>query len=62
MNCISVICILAKKWYLMHMCVSWLCPLKHNGTKSVYFKYSVLGLGPVLSCKLNYGFSLLGYK
>ena len=23
-----VICKLAKKWYLMYMCISWLCPFK----------------------------------
>ena len=28
MDCVSVICKLAMKWYLMRMCASWLCPFK----------------------------------
>ena len=28
----------------MRVCTSWVCPFKNHGTKSVHFKYSVLGL------------------
>ena len=31
MECVSVICKLDKKWYLMHMCASWLRPFKNQG-------------------------------
>ena len=35
MDCVSVICKLAMKWYLMRMCSSWLCPFSRRPSLGV---------------------------
>ena len=36
MDCLSLICKLAMKWYLMCMCTSWLCPFNPSHYQGSY--------------------------